>query len=406
MKICEIRLACLIAALLAVSGCASGRLNRTDTPIALTLENALAVPTDTNITNADNTYQKYPIALNALHASVNGDAGSARSSAFTCAEEADKLPANVVEFCTKMQELSYLQDYDLASWAQLQIDRRSRGGSTVFFPAFEVHALTQDDLRRIVDSGGGMKIRTRANSSDTRAYLGNSLSGAIPQGTGVELEDIRFNEGEVLPYGFGINLTLPFTVLPSTSARMNGVQFVIENFASYRQSPGSPPIEFSLGLLKSMEVANWRFDKPWVLIAKSIRSENGRLIGHSLGMDIVAATGGLRISGDRKVIFGSFDSSACTGELRWASGDIGSSYLIARKAPGADWQLVVGSNKFALGVERLYSSNLLPPLTGLLDDQSDSGVALDVQELRYCPPAGVKKVIKEAEQIKGSFSPG
>lgn len=371
-------------------------------PVALTLEHALAAPTDANIINADNAYERYPAALTALKASIGGDTGGARSAAMTCSEEADKLPADVVGFCARMQELSYLQDYDLASWAQLQIYRRSRGGSTVFFPGFDIHSLSQDDLRRIVDSGGGMKVTARANSSDARAYLGSNSSGAIPQGAGVELEDIRFNEGEVLPYGFGINLTFPFTVLPSTSARMNGVQFVVENFASYRQSAESAPIEFSLGLLRSMEVANWRFDTPWVLIAKTIKSENGRLIGHSVGMDIVAATGGLRASGDRRAMFGSFNSSECTGKLRWASGDLGSSYLIAQEAAGADWKLVVGANKFALGTQRLYSSDFLPRLSGLLDNPSDTGFALDVRGLKYCPPSGVKKIIKDAEQIKGT----
>ena len=136
MRNCKIQLISLGLATVVLSGCASGRLGGNGMPVALTLEHALAAPTDANIINADNAYERYPAALTALKASIGGDTGGARSAAMTCSEEADKLPADVVGFCARMQELSYLQDYDLASWAQLQIYRRSRGGSTVFFSGF------------------------------------------------------------------------------------------------------------------------------------------------------------------------------------------------------------------------------------------------------------------------------
>ena len=362
------------------------------------LAEALQAPTDANLQRLS-VDQKLPESARlALLKSVEGDFLAMRESAQRCASDGVSQAT-----CAKLVSLAALRQFDLVEWAKLQLASDSRSVAvSSYFPGLEVHSLSRDDLQRIVESGGGMKVHTRANSTDTRAYLGSNSSGGIPQGAGVELEDIRFNDGEVLPYGFGIDLTFPFTVLPSTSARMNGVQFIVESFASYRQSAESAPIEFSLGLLKSMEVANWRFDTPWVLIAKTIKSENGRLIGHSVGMDIVAATGGLRVSGDRRAMFGSFDSNECTGKLRWASGDLGSSYLIAQEAAGADWKLVVGANKFALGTQRLYSSDFLPRFSGLLDNPSDTGFALDVQGLKYCPPSGVKKIIKDAEQIKGT----
>ena len=362
------------------------------------LAEVLQAPTDANLQRLSIDRKLPESARLAVLKGAEGDFLAMKKSATQCASDGVSQAT-----CAKLVSLAALRQFDLVEWAKLQLASDSRSVAvSSYFPGLEVHSLSRDDLQRIVESGGGMKVHTRANSTDTRAYLGSNSSGGIPQGAGVELEDIRFNDGEVLPYGFGIDLTFPFTVLPSTSARMNGVQFIVESFASYRQSAESAPIEFSLGLLKSMEVANWRFATPWVLIAKTIKSENGHLIGHSVGMDIVAATGGLRVSGDRRAMFGSFDSSECTGELRWGSGDLGSSYLIAQEAAGADWKLVVGANKFALGTQRLYSSVFLPRLSGLLDNPSDTGFALDVQGLKYCPPSGVKKIIKDAEQIKGT----
>ena len=114
-------------------------------------------------------------------------------------------------------------------------------------------------------------------------------------------------------------------------------------------------------------------------------------------MDVLATTGGIRVTNGQKAYFGRFDSTSCPIAWRWGSGDLGIRYPLANDD---GWKLLVPAARRSLGVASYGVDYPLPRDENLLQKFSQSGGGIDTVNMRYCPPQGVSAIVKEGEMVR------
>lgn len=288
---------------------------------------------------------------------------------------------------------------DLTAWAreQLKVVGESGASRQTSFLGVSIKPLTAESLHRIVAANAGIKVlqRPAADAVENKPYLGSPAPMPASRDVVVTVDQIRFDSDEELPYGFRINGRLPFTVLPSTSARMSSVRIVEPEFATYFD--GNARLELSLGTVEKMEIAGWQFATPWILVVKSITDGASRQITHTIGLDVLKASGGLRVTTEQAAVLGDFDSSSCAGSLRWSSAH----QLLAKASPTAGWQPLELAAKGVLSQPKGESRD-----DTLLRKFSATGGGIDLNGMRYCAPGGVMDMVQDAHIIRDAKNSG